>query len=369
MAREIRYRDGRLDIIPMPLETSKLTKIVNRYRGKPYRIFVDESMRSFFGFKQPNGYLCYAAVGIPEEEHVYVQRAMALIHRDYEFYVTGDTEMHLTEFKFDRFRSLPEDQRRSLAQRIEKVFKVYGIFVTAFFIHTKGAVMEQVRSGLVGTADIVPKDSQALYDEAAETLRKSEADGVAQAETIYSILRIPLSGLANFLGYFQCPFKIYCDPREAKEDRAVLAAIDDFFKGPMAAISPGEAVLYGGMNNLTSSEDEIGLQLADILTGEVRTFFEENPGFLTAGASPELITGVSVEEVMMYSVIMNIKHKSGALVDMPEDLQEKLNVPSGVSSLPLYKPSFAAGLLSCYNDSGQPQHIELYGQRFFHQLD
>jgi hypothetical protein len=162
---------------------------VKRYRGKPYLIFVDESLRSFFGFAQPIGYLCYAAVGIPEEEYSFLKRSMAVIFHDYESMVVGDSGVHLKEFKFDRFKSLSSEQRADLAGRIQKVLRTYGCFVAAFYARVKGVVMEQVRSGLVGQQNEVPADHQALYAESASELRKNTEDGVAQSETISSILR------------------------------------------------------------------------------------------------------------------------------------------------------------------------------------
>jgi len=46
----------------MPMENARISRILSRYRRKLYKIFVDESFRSFFSFDVPTGYLCYAAV-------------------------------------------------------------------------------------------------------------------------------------------------------------------------------------------------------------------------------------------------------------------------------------------------------------------
>jgi hypothetical protein len=89
-------------------------------------------------------------------------------------------------------------------------------------------------------------------------VRENAKDGVAQSETISSILRIPLAGLSYLMRQFDCPYRIFCDPREMKEDKAVLSAIDNFFSGPMNVLAPEESKLYGGMNNCIDSVDEIG---------------------------------------------------------------------------------------------------------------
>jgi len=369
MPRELRFLDGRSTYAPTPLETARITRVVERYRGQLYKIFVDESFRSYFGFERPTGYLCYGAVGIPEKEYIYLKRSMAKIFSKYERYVTGDPDVRLSEFKFDRFKSLSPDERRDLARQIQRVLKAYGCFITAFYIRTQGAAMEHVRSDLVGQLTEIPEDYQSLYEKAVNELKENASEGFAQSETIASVLRIPLSGLSHFMAYFECPYQILCDPREAKEDKAVLAAIDAFFSGPMDAIAPTEARLYKGMDNTIASEDEVGLQLADLLTGEVRMFFELNPEFLTDQSSRTLVTSSSREEIEMWTTAMGIYHKYGSLSKIPQKLMEKLESFSCASCLPIYRPSFAAGLLSLYTDFGQPRHIELYEGNFFQQID
>ena len=177
---------------------------------------MDESFRSFFGFERPTGYLCYAAVGVPEEEHPYLKRSMTPIFAQYERFVTGDPDVRLTEFKFDRFRSLPPNQRQEIARQIQRVLKSYGCFIAAFYVRTVGAAMEHLRSDLVGQMDEIPEDYQALYEQAVRELKENASEGVAQSETIASILRIPLAGLSHFMAHFGCPFQILCDPREAQ---------------------------------------------------------------------------------------------------------------------------------------------------------
>ncbi len=298
-----------------------------------------------------------------------MKRSTAKIFVQYEQYVTGDPDVHLKEFKFERFRSLPADQRQDLAKQLQKLFRTYGCFVTAFYIRTQGAIMEHLRSDLVGEMAEVPERFDSLYSEAARELKEDAAAGKAQSATIASILRIPLLGLSHFMSQFECPFQILCDPREAKEDRAVLNAIDAVFSGPLKALAPHEAAFYQGMDNSVSSEDEVGLQLADLLTGEVRWFFEANPEFLTDQSSRRLVTSESREEIEMWITAFNIYHKYGAILRIPAQLKQKLERFAGDSCLPIYRPSFAAGFLSCYTDLGQPRHIELYEGNYYHQID
>lgn len=229
--------------------------------------------------------------------------------------------------------------------------------------------MERVRVGLVGDDRGVPPDCNVLYERAALELREQANEGVAQSETIASILRIPLAGLSHFMQFFQCPFRILCDPRESREDKAVLRAIDEFFSGPMAAIAPNEAKLYLGMDNTLPSDQEIGLQLADLLTGEVRSFFDANPEFLISCASRTLITWNSRANIEVWETLMGNHGKAGTLEIIPPEIMARIERFSGESCIPFYRPSFAAGLLSCYTNLGQPRHIELYEGNFFQQTD
>jgi hypothetical protein len=54
-----------------------------------------QTFRAFFGLERPKGYLCYSAVGIPENEYAYVTRSLARVFTKYEAYVVGDSGIHL----------------------------------------------------------------------------------------------------------------------------------------------------------------------------------------------------------------------------------------------------------------------------------
>jgi hypothetical protein len=73
--------------------------------------------------------------------------------------------------------------------------------------------------------------------------------------------------------------------------------------------------------------------------------------------------------IEMWITAFNIYHKYGAILRKPSHLKQKLERFYGTSCLAIYRPSFAAGLLSCYTDLGQPRHIELYEGNFYHQVD
>lgn len=368
MSRLIRFLDGTNAEFSRPIDTSPATRVIRNYKNQKYIVFVDESFRSFFGFNNPNGYLCYAAVGIPEGEYEFLKRAVAKMFVEYEKLVVGDSGLSLKEFKYEEFCRIPLEERMILARKLSRILKSHGAFIVGFFTRTRGVIIERVRVNSLGQFSHVPEDHSEMYSTAAGEMQR-QMQGVAQSKTIAAILRIPLAAMANFLEYFGCTFQMFCDPREAKEDKAVQNAIDWFVTDLFAKAAPEEAKLYLGMTNTKPSHEEIGLQIADLMAGEIRAFFEENPSFLTSQSTPKLITSGSREAAEWWESPLNIFQKLGALTEIPQSLKAALREVQTASCLPLYRHLFAAGLLSCYTDLGNPRHIEVFEGNFFDQTD
>jgi hypothetical protein len=62
---ELRFRDGHREIAAMPFEVARISRVVRRHSGELYKIFVDESFHSFFGFDVPTGYLGHSiSIGV-----------------------------------------------------------------------------------------------------------------------------------------------------------------------------------------------------------------------------------------------------------------------------------------------------------------
>lgn len=366
--RTLRLINGEVVSWPRPIDTCPAAKVVADYRNEVYLLFIDETFREFFRLTDPNGYLCYAAVGIPEKEYEFFKRALAKVFAIYESYIVGDSGLHLRELKFEDFRRMSRTQREYIASKVSKLLKMYGAFFIGFYTRVAGVVMEHVRSDLVGEATAVPDDHRKLYEDAADQLR-SELQGVGQSAVIEKILRFPILGTAEFLTYFGCKFKVLCDPRETKEDKAVQRAIDHLIAEHLARIAPETAASYLGMDNSRESHLEPGLQVADLLAGEVRSLFENNPALLTAGSSLVLIDGHSREEIEWWEAPGGVFQKLGRVHKLPSEIRDLLKRTDGTNCIPLYRQSLAAGLLTCYTDLGQPRHIEVFEGNFFEQTD
>ena len=113
---------------------------------------------------------------------------------------------------------------------------------------------------------------------------------------------------------------------------------------------------------------EIGLQIADLLAGEIRSLFETYPELLTESSHLELVTGDSREDVEWWETSLGLFQKLGHLTKVSDRLSRALAETDGTNCLPLYRHSLASGLLTCFSDLGQPRQIEVFEGNFFQQL-
>ena len=84
MPRTLRLRNNVIISAKRPSETSPATVAIKNHKNETYLVFMDETFRAFFGLERPQGYLCYAAVGIPEKEYEYVKRSLTKVFNEYE---------------------------------------------------------------------------------------------------------------------------------------------------------------------------------------------------------------------------------------------------------------------------------------------
>ncbi len=90
---------------------------------------------------------------------------------------------------------------------------------------------------------------------------------------------------------------------------------------------------------------------------------------MNIGSSSKLITSSSREDIEMWVHEFGLHPKYGSLTAIPDEVMSKLETFDGSSCIPHYRSFFAAGLLTCYTDLGQPRHLELYDENFFQQID
>jgi hypothetical protein len=357
---------------PVPPLTCPGLRYWQPHIGTPYLVFVDESFRGFFEFEE-RGYFVHATVGIPESQYDALKERVAPVFRDYRGLTSaGEREIKHTEFKRIEYRD-----RRRLAMRLRDVFTAHGVFINVFYTPLRSFVLEHVRTRLFFDEQReIPADFKTLYDEAARDLSE-EAQGPGQSGLIKKLLLLPISGVANMLATFDSQFTVIYDPRERKEDKAVIAAIDEVlatlmnFKGKDVEMRWDLHSFVKGFVHDRRSEEEVGLQMADLLAGETRAFFAANPELMEFAASRKLITQASYEPLVTVARAEGHLFKTGALNRLPAALRRKWIVQDkgGRTVLPLFRELFGAGVATCYSSWGQPRHIAIFDGYVFDQLE
>jgi hypothetical protein len=341
-----------------------------RYRGTSYLVFVDESFFEFFSLTARTGYFCHAAVGVPETEYAELSHELRPLREELAALTS------LKELKHSAVRRLEPSVRRDTATRLRDALGAHGAFVAGFFTPVRAFVLETVRTQLYfdGIPEL-PEDPTELALQAACELRQA-LEGPGASSIIGQLLQVPVAGITSFLGAFDCPFRIHYDPRGQAEDRAVAERVRehvqvvDAYEALVEALKPG-AGLFLGFDHSSSSEDELGIQLADLLAGEVKEFFLGFPELLEIGASRRLVTPTSRERLMTVIALEGQLLKSGALHRLPGTLLRRLfdGPPDGRSQLHVFLGLLASGMLTCYSSWGQPRHIMIFDGLVMDQLE
>ncbi|MGE0456025.1 MAG: hypothetical protein AB7O37_21955 [Vicinamibacteria bacterium] len=335
---------------------------------------MDESVFEFWRLTSRTGYYCHGAVGVPATEYEALRSDLAPVFERYKALI-GPASL---EFKHRDFVRLPYAQRRSLAVQMREMLAAHGAFIAGFFTPCRSHVLEWVRMDLMDGSDELPEDYEGLLEGRAARLRDDYA-GVGQSKLIGRLLHWPITAIGHMLAAFNCPFVIVHDPRETKEDRAVQSEIADH-RQLLDALKnlPSDTSIrrdlgdyFRGLQNDTPSTKELGLQLADLVAGEVRFFFQAFPEVMSYGATPKFITPRSREPIMVVDQIGGKLAKSGSVTRMPRALRRRFIAadPKGRTVLPLMRHLFAAGTLTCYSSWGQPRHLMPFDGLIFDQLD
>jgi hypothetical protein len=349
-----KYRYG-----PTPLEICPGRETWEKFRNSEYLVFVDESFYKFFGFADVDGNFCHAALGVPESRYANLQTSMNPLVETCKDEISQREGQRPQELKSTSFSRSPLEFRSNFTKEFVRILGAHGGFVAAFYSSTRGIVMERVRTNIMDEAEAVPQDHVDLYAQARMELL-DEFRGVGQSELVKKLLLLPFSGLWNFLGSFNCSFRVRYDPRESSEDQTVRDAIVQYMQ---TLINVPE--LYGSTNPLLGMEidipshNDLGLQLVDLVAGEVRSFFRRNPEALTENSSLQLITNDSDDPVEHFLEFGNALHKIGALSSMSTSLRDKLGVANSDNLISYYYPVLAAGIWACVSETGQPRLLEV----------
>lgn len=347
---------------PYPLFTAPGLKAWRRYLRQKYTVFVDESFERFLKMTEVDsryGYFSYGGVGVPAPEYGGLKSDLATVLSDYLALVPAGE----VEFKHAEFKRIPYGERRALAMRIREALWARGGFVSGFYTPSRSYVMERVRDAVMFEREEVPEDTTDLYRAGVQELEEMYFAKGQKSDLLAQLLLLPVSGWAHMLAFLKCPFRVIYDPREPDEDASVKEKIDGM-REAMAILSPEVEGLFLGLEIDRKSEDEVGLQLADLMAGETREFFRAYPDMMVHGATRKIITQLSDEEFEAWDVAYPKGHpplpnKIGAITKMPKKLAMRFldDDPSGRTVLNCFAPLLTAGSITCFSSTGNPRHI------------
>jgi hypothetical protein len=363
-------RFGKFRSAPTPLEICPGRTIWEKHRDLEYLVFVDESFYKFFGFADVDGNFCHAALGVPKDSYAHLQTSIRPLIEAYEHQIGLMTGEQPRELKSTLLARLPLEFRASFTKELVRSLVAAGGFVAGFYSTTRGMVMERVRTNLLDDATTtVPDDHTDLYN-AARTELLTQFQGVGQSDLIERLLLLPFSALSNLMNSFECKFRIRYDPRGTTEDEEVRNAMGRYMESLTRVPELfGNVNPFLGMEIHIPSHDDIGLQLVDVVAGEVRSFFRRNPEALNESATLRLITGDSDEPLEYFMEFNDSVHKIGALSPMTPGLVTKLAVENSENLVSYYYPVLAAGILACVTETGQPRLLEIPTQLILDQRE
>jgi hypothetical protein len=366
----------RISDIQAPLHNCPGFPIWTRYAGTKYLVFVDESFFMFFDeMTAQSGYFCHSTLGLPESEYPTVAAELVAVFREYERLVAG-----ASEFKHSDFKRIEVKPRRKIALALRDILLPRGCFVGGFYSPVRSYVLEQVRTNLVlndSGVEEVPDDLTVLFAEAAKEL-KALRDGPGESSMITRLLQVPMAGVGNMLASLGCAFEVIYDPRGKKEDKAVRAGVDDYMRifdalksAPPIGLRTDVNDHFKGLRYDKTSDQEPGLQLADLMAGEVATFLRANSELMTFGANKKLVTQRSRERLNAVETIDGVLFKTGTYVKMPTALTRRFFKPDkeGRSVFQYFVPALASGVLTCYSSWGQPRDLMPFDRLILDQID
>lgn len=339
-------------------------RIPEEFVGQEYTVFVDESFYRFFDFRQVDGNFAHGVVGLPSRRIKDFELAVVpTIERFYvEFHAASGTRPR--ELKSTDIYRLAFPARRRFFLRIRDALSNHGGFVAGFYTSNRGYIMEKIREDSVGQLKAIPEDHQYLYDAKVAQL-EGQMTGPGQSDLIADLLFLPIIVFAHFLNSSQSPFKVICDPRQEHEDTAVKDTIEGMMKALKNPEITGVNSKLISLDAQTASHDSIGLQIADIVAGEVRRFFRYNSELLTEGSGLELIDFEFHEgEDALLDYRFGRVFKKGRRVTIPPRLLRRSLSPRPDTALGYFRNLLAAGLVTCVTEFGTERDVAIFEGNF-----
>lgn len=341
--------------------------IWQRYAGQEYCVFIDESFYNFFDFTHRDGNFVHGAVGLPGSRYDDSKGVITSVMEEFKRDLRQAVAIEPRELKSGDLYKLPFNIRRRLLLKLTAALSTNGGFIAGFYTSVRGYVMEKIRERLISEDGVtaVPADHAQLYEAMVAKLNQRPLRPGVSA-LISELLFLPVVGIANSLSAFECSFRVVYDPRQDDEDLAVRASTEEIMGAVMQAEQLGIRSKFLGLEITKPSHEEFGLQIADLVAGEVRRFFRYNPELLTAESNLTLIT---FEHQDGETAWLNDEGKIGRWNPIPPSLLNKALTPDKDCGLPYLRNLLAAGLVTCITDFGVERDVALFEGAFLDLCD
>jgi hypothetical protein len=332
-------------------------------RSEPCLVYIDESYSEQFP-RKADGSMSFAAFIVPESAVDRVRQGVEDIFQS--CYSKGSQPKELKYSQIKKSGGLLDRVGRRVADLIKSN---PGCAVLTLYVPQSGLFGEERRSlYAVGHYEKKPPTAEEL---AAVASPKAVEEAVR--ETANKLAHTLIACVGNYLHGRNASGKVVLDPRNKRLDEPLVKTLEALLPAtPVSAplIPHLDALVtvppHADMERLGdrlkvevtgNSHQTHGLQIADFIAGDVRTFFEEVPELLTEATDDAPI----VNKGILFPQVFQKSELSAATL-------EKAQKP-GKSALPLYRERLANGLVSCYASNGQMRNINLIDGSVFDLMD
>lgn len=326
-----------------------------------YDIYVDESFFRFWGFDDPDGNFCYAAVGVPGSQRVSFKQGMVALFGEFQLAAEQSLlEVSPPEIKSTIFRRMPLPVRRRFAFKIRDLLLKTNSFFLSEYSPVRGFVIESIRSDLVAQGqEELPSDITGLYNRRRQELVNSvRREGAGQSPILRNLIALPSSALAHYLARRTESFTVILDPRGRVEDAEIARSIAAHSIAVLEAVQHENADKFREVISDKTSIEVPELQIADLLAGEVRNWFILNPEFLQYKSGTTLLPASKLGDMFPLKTREGTAAKPERHTRMPYGLVRRLTTATEGSTLPYFRGSLANHLLSCIAEHGEFRHID-----------
>jgi Protein of unknown function (DUF3800) len=326
-------------------------------------VYIDESYSDEFPRRQ-DGSLAYAALVIPESQVENLESRVAQILSE------SYRGRPASELKYSKLSKHPGLLERVGSRVVKLLSEMPESRVIGVFVPRAGYFGEKTRS-IIAVSHY--KGSEPNEDE----LRRVESTTSVEAavrNVPNNLAHLIASCVSSFVGYHAAFAKIVFDPRSKQLDEALVAELETFVPRipvNVPLIRHGDAIVTSwptadservgnrvSYEYLRSSHESPGLQLADFVAGDIRTFFNEVPDLLDAATT----TSPLVNRRVLFPETFRVGR-------IGREILAKVHKRTGRSFLPQYRDRLVNRLISHYTRNGQMRNLDTETGEVFDLMD